>query len=150
MPAEQLPAEILLPIILRLFPALVRAPIVGRIIPLFNVKQSTDEDLARALARKYKRPERKGFNDDVHVIKVSDAIDCVENVIGDGKVQAAGILVLAKMLFNQSTGGSPIGDKIIECLRDNCLSQESDRTTAKPKQRYHRPSLGHGEGRGKF
>jgi len=150
MPNPQPIIEILLPLIVRLFPSLVRLPVVGRIIPLFNVRPSTDEDLARALDREYKRPRRSQGSDNTNVIKLDDAITVVEEVLGDGKLKAAGLLALAKELLDQSTGKSPIGDKIIEGLRENVLRQDTPRTTQPPKQKYHRPAEGHGEGRGGF
>jgi hypothetical protein len=124
----------------------VRTPIVGRIIPLFNVKPSTDEDLARALNREFKRKPDKSINDASHVVKLDDAIKCVEKTISDGKLQSAGMLTLAKMLLDQSTGGSPIGDAIIACLRESVLRQDTVRTGSKVV-RNPRPAVGHGHGR---
>lgn len=146
---EPLPIEIVLPAIIRLFPQLVKnAPVVGKIVPLIDVKASQDEELARALKRNYKRPKKANFNDEIYVIKLEDAIDCVEKAIGDGKLQTAGMITLAKMLFDQRTGGSPIGDKIITCLRENVLRQDTPRVI-KEFRGYHRPAKGHGKGRGK-
>jgi hypothetical protein len=146
MAGEQIGIEILLPFIIRLFPQLVRAPIVGRIIPLFKVDPSTDADLARALQRDFKRKPDSRINDNVHVIKLSDAISCVEKTISDGKLQSAGVITLAKMLLDQRTGGSPIGDAIIACLRENVLRQDTVRSGSKVIK-SPRPAKGHGHGR---
>lgn len=148
MPTPQPIIEILLPLIVRLFPQIARAPVLGKIIPLFNVKGATDEDLARALNREYKRPQRRGFNDEIYVVKLEDAITCVEKTLSDGKLKSAGLITLAKQLLDPSTGKSPIGDAIIACLRESVLRQDRPRTTEPPRQKYHRPATGHGKGRG--
>jgi hypothetical protein len=126
-----LPAEVLLPLIIRLFPTLVRTPLLGKIIPLFKIDPASDEALARALNRNFKRKKKRGFNDNAHVVKLDEAIKCVEQVIGDGKLQAAGLLRLSKMLLDQKTGGSEIGDAIISCMREKILQQGNQRAVGK-------------------
>ena len=138
--------RLLIPILLRLFPVLPEIPVIGRIIVLFGIHPEPEEDLAAKLSRNFRRKQRPGFNDNSRVVKVEEAIRCVESVIGNGKLQALGMIRLARMLLDQSTGGSPIGDAIIDCIRNHALPQSSKRV-ASSKRRYHRPSRGHGHGR---
>lgn len=124
MPGQTFPIEILLPILVRLFPELVSSPVVrGLVIPLINVDPTAEEELARKLQRKVKFPRVTG--DSSRVVKIADAIACVEKVIGDGKLQSLGMIGLARQLLNQATGDSPIGTAIVDCIRSKALQQKN-------------------------
>jgi hypothetical protein len=138
----------ILPTIIRAFPELVRgSPTVGRILPLMNVEPTSDELLDRSLDRKFKRKTKKGFNDEIYVIKLDDAISCVEKVFSAPDLKRKGLLALAREAINQTTGESPLGTKIVDCLREHVLSQKSIRSKNRHGTSWGRPAVGHGKGR---
>jgi len=139
----------ILPAIIRLFPAMRSLPIIrGVAIPINDVKSMTDEELARALNPKTKIDPKKDFNDATHLVKCSDVKSCVEDRFNDTTLLKEFLLAACQRLIG--TGGSAgqgIAQRIMDCVREHALSQASPRTKTKPKQKYHRPSLGHGTGR---
>ncbi len=140
--------RILIPIIIRLWPAVPEIPVIARLLVIFQLHPSTDAELERALAYNYKRkPKQHGPDKDTGVVKLDDAIKCVEQKIGDGNISRKGIIALAKLLFNPVEKTSPIGDSIIECLRESALRQDTPRVYSRSVRGFRRPAKGHGHGR---
>jgi hypothetical protein len=142
----------ILPLILRLFPELATSPLIGKIIPLFKIDPRSDTDLARALNRELKVPKHHGFNDNTAVIKVSEAIKCVETKLGNGKVLLSFLKGIVNSLKSAEgkNAAELLASDIAACIREDSLRQNTPRTTDPPRQKYHRPAKGHGKGRGKF
>lgn len=128
----------LIPAIIRFFPATRTLPIPrGIAIPLMNVEPLGDELLDRALAERpqlkvKKRPE---YRDESHVLKVSDAIKVVEEMLKDKKLAKLGPLRAAKLLqFNITNEGgidfssNPMLDALAEKFRDRSLKQTAPRS----------------------
>ena len=128
----QVPIEILLPLILRLFPELATTPIVGKIIPLFKVDPSTDTDLARKLARKLDLQPKDRF-DETHVVKVVEVRKCVEGKLGDGAILSSFLAGLARALVGKEEQNAAfiLGGKIMECVREKALQQKNGRSVGK-------------------
>jgi hypothetical protein len=124
--------EQLLPLILKMFPELARVPIVGKIIPLFKIDPEPDANLARKLAKKLDLSP-KTFNDEVHVVKVSEVRKCVEGKLGDGAILAAFLVGLGRALVGKEDESAPfiLGGKIMECVREKALQQKNKRSVGK-------------------
>jgi hypothetical protein len=152
MATRPLPAEIVR-ILIILFPELLTAlePWLGRgfIAILINILQDPDRDLARELDQKLQAAKEK--SDNSSVIKVSEAIKCVEEAMKDGKLLIAVIKGLVNALISKNFEGAPriLLDTIVTCIREHALRQDTPRVFSKTF-RYHRPSKGHGHGRTKF
>lgn len=152
MAAKPLPAEIL-KILIILFPELLTAlePWLGRgfITVLINLLQDPQRDLARELDQKLTTEKQK--SDNSSVIKVSEAIKCVEESLKDGKVLLSVLKGLVNALMSQDFKGAPqiLLTSIVQCIRENALRQDTPRVFSKTF-RYHRPSRGHGHGRTSF
>lgn len=155
MAVEELAAE-LVETALTFAPWLTEIPVLGRILTLFapgggNEIKALEQLEAAALKRKQDRATRIKKNAR-YVLKASDAMQCVENSLGNG----AFLLALGRALLNtvagRSTGVSApdlLTDKVFSCIESKVLKQTSKRVKV-TETFYHRPSKGHGKGRGSF
>ncbi len=143
----------LIPFIVRLFPQLVKTTFYrGSLVVANKVTAATDEDLARDLNRKIKQKESDKSKDNQMVIKVSEAIKCVEDNFNNTTLIKEFLLVACKSLVageTQEACGQKLFDKMARCIRENALRHDTPRVISS-KRRYHRPSKGHGKGRGHF
>ena len=129
----------------------LRVPFLGRLLSLFQ-KPISDEDALKALqnAQNWRPRQRPGYTDTSHVVKVSDAISCVQGQVNDRNHWIAVAKELVRSLVGTPQNSmAELGQAAAECIRDKSLSQKSER---KPiaKKGYHRPALGHGHGRSEF
>jgi hypothetical protein len=132
----------LLPYIVRLFPAVRTLPIVkGLAIPINDVHGITDPELARNLARKTSIKKNKTFNDETAVIKVSEAIKCVEEKFNDTTLVKEFVLVAVQQLVGdtEKTAAQDLADRMAECFRENSLRQNTPRVR-RTKRYSARPS----------
>jgi len=137
-----LPLIEILPYIVRLFPALKTLPIVrGLAIPINDVQGITDPELARNLARKTTIKKERSFNDETAVIKVSEAIKCIEEKFNDTTLLREFILVAAKQIIGdaETTAAQAIADRMGTCIRENSLRQDTPRVR-RTKRYSARPS----------
>jgi len=111
------------------------APVLGRIsiaagtiiglAPLAELAEQKIEDgIKRGLKKKTKRKKK----DNQQVVKVKDAIDCVENIIRDPKL----LLRTAREIVSIFTGEprtiiNVAVDEIAECIRSKALIQTAPR-----------------------
>lgn len=155
MPVPRLDiVRVIMPILLRLCPELRAGQVTkGLIEPIVNINPMNDADEARALNREFKRQPRKdGTKDSSQVVNLDQAIKCVEKAGGNGGLVSSVIRDCVLVLLK---GGYGSGDNttekllnpIITCLRENALRQDTPRVKV-DKKFYHRPSKGHGKGRG--
>src|SRR5678815_2065163 len=136
----------ILPTVVKFFPELVKsAPAVGKVIPLNSVLEEPDADAMEALQRKVKVKPDKTFNDNSSVIKVSEAIKCVEKTFNDTTI----LLELGKYVIRQLLEGSKtefaaerIANGIAKCLRENSLRQDTVRIKGRHPAGYQRPAVG--------
>lgn len=140
-----------------LFPTIVEAlialrlPFLGRILSLFQ-KPISDTDALRQLeeAQNWRPKQRPAFNDGAHVIKVSEAIKCVQGQVNNRlHWLAVAKEVVRSLLGTPRNSMSDLGDAVAECLREKSLRQDTERSSG-IKKGYHRPALGHGRGRRTF
>jgi hypothetical protein len=120
----------LLPIIIRLFPWFRQSKLVrGLIIPINNVQESTDTELARALNLKTKIVPRKKFRDESHVIPLDRVKTCIEEQFNNTSLLKEFVLKAAKNLVGEATetAAQDLADRMMECVRDKCLKQTSAR-----------------------
>lgn len=137
-----------------LFPLLITAlseiPGLARLVSvLLRVAPATDEEALQELARAQEwRPRRKaGYNDAAHVIKVSDAISCLQGQVNNRLHWLAVCKeVIRSLVGTPKNSMTALGDATVECLREKSLSQSTKRTYG-AKTGFHRPALGHGHGR---
>lgn len=142
--------RILLPWLVEVFP---RIPGTARFLAFFEgYEPMSDIDAMRALDRSmnWKPKKNPAFNDATSVIKVSDAIQCLQggvnnsshvwNVIKQGLIAIVG---------TPSNSAGPMADSVVQCLRENALRQDTPRRSIK-STRYGRPARGHGYGRSGF
>jgi hypothetical protein len=137
-----LPLIEILPYIVRLFPALKTLPIVrGLAIPINDVQGITDPELARNLARKTTIKKERSFNDETAVIKVSEAIKCIEEKFNDTTLLKEFILVAAQQIIGdaETTAAQAIADRMGTCIRENSLRQDTPRVR-RTKRYSARPS----------
>lgn len=84
-----------------------------------------------------------------YVLKASDALECAEENIYNGGL----LLLYGKALLNQFVGGGTVTmadliyDRLEECINSKVLRQDTPRTS-RTGTFPHRPSRGHGHGRG--
>jgi hypothetical protein len=143
------PLDILriLPEIIKLFPEILSPVVRGKLIPLNNISPATDAEQMEALNRAVKLKPRKGFNDAIHVIKCSDVKSCLEEKL-DKSLLLEVLKSATRILAGDPTSnaGNIIGDRVMECIRENCLRSDTPRVK-KTKDYFGRPAKGHGFGR---
>jgi len=151
------PAEFtkLLPLIVKLFPELVKPTFYRGAIGLLSKTDPTpDENLERALQTKTRVKKDKTFNDATAVLKVSDAIKCLEDNFNETSLMKEVALRVVKDFFNDVVKGTKepisaaqnLADKMANCFREHALRQDTPR--AKHRTTSHgRPARGHGKGR---
>ena len=116
---------------------------------LNRVKPASDTDLERQLNRKIERRVEGFPNAKTHVLKLSDALKCVESTFNETTLIAEFVLVAAQSLIEgeQSRAcGQKMFDKIEECMIEKLLSQKTARKTVR-ESRHGRPARGHGAGK---
>lgn len=139
-----------------LAPELANIPVIGRLL-LFVVGGKMPDGLHQVEAledaakkKKEDRATRKKRNAR-YVLKASDAMDCVEKNLMDGKL----VLALGKGILNTILGRGQfapdlIVDQIWTCIEEHELRQDTPRVKSEEPRGYRRPAKGHGHGRGKF
>ncbi len=137
-----------------LIPALAKIPGLGKLIVVLNkVPQSDTQALEKLQSdndKKKKEREKTVKENARYVIKVSEAMKCVNSKFDDANL----VLDFVKSLIDLVTGGSQtmtdaLRERILHCMLENRLRQDTPRVI-QAKRRYHRPSKGHGHGRGHF
>jgi len=141
--------------VVEVFPQLLRIPLLGRLLSAFRQSPYKDsqaiENLQKASDKAKQTRVRLKHENNHRVIKVSDAMQCVEDQLADGR--------LAWTLF-KSLGATIIGlegsdaaeatmQSIFECFVRKRLSQSRPRETTR-RTTHGRPALGHGRGRPSF
>jgi hypothetical protein len=143
----------MLPIVIRLFPELVKTTFYrGSVVVLNKVTPATDTDLERELARKIEQKASDQAKDNQMVIKVAEAIKCCESTFNATTLVKEFVLVAIKSLIEGKTTqacGQKMFDQMATCIRENALRQDTPRKFVY-KGSYHRPAKGHGSGRAGF
>jgi len=134
------------------------APAVGRltlpvtnIIALATLAEMAENQMENRIRNGLKKKTKREKKDNQQVVKVSDAIDCVENALRDPKL----LLKTGKEIINAVTGADVrtiiniATDVIAQCIREHALRQDTPRKIVE-KRFYHRPARGHGKGRRSF
>lgn len=145
----------LIPILIELFPQLIRVTFFrGALIIAHDPHPDSEEDLARALNKQLKHDSKP--EDGQMVIKVSDAIECVQAHMNQ---TTAAVLVLKGLCANigdlvfgtghTGSGFQDLFDSTTKCIREKALRQDTPRVKSE-KLGYHRPAKGHGKGRKTF
>jgi hypothetical protein len=133
-------------------PELIDIPVLGRLLLALRGAHPIDELQAAEQLQKSQedaKKTRQRVRDRLghRVIKVSDALDCAEGTMFEGKL----LLDLGKAII-KNIAGTPtdIGqiqyDKVQECMVRKMLSQSGPKTLRGWKQPYHRPAKGAGRG----
>jgi hypothetical protein len=140
---------------IELFPQLLRIPLIGRLLSAFRQNPYNEHQAIEALQgasdRNRETRTRLKRENNKHVIKVSDAMQCVEDQLADGR--------LAWTLF-RSLGRTLIGlegadaaeatmTAIFDCFVRKKLTQSRPRTSTRTTT-HGRPARGHGKGRRSF
>jgi hypothetical protein len=143
----------LVPILIRLIPQLIRPTFYrGSAIVANNVTPATDEDLARELQQKIRVKADPRINDNSHVVKVSDAVHCVETEFSNTTLVLEFVKAAVKNLWAGKTEIAPsqrLADKIAACIREHACRQDTPRNSHR-KTTHGRPARGHGRGRKSF
>jgi hypothetical protein len=94
----------------------------------------------------------KEDSDCKYVIRLCDAEECLdETANSDPGAVIAAILDNVRRLMLDQLPESPLGayaEKVKVCMQENRLRQDTLRRKTTTKTGYHRPSKGHGKGRG--
>lgn len=140
----------LVPILVRLFPQLVKTTFYrGSVVIANKVDPQSEEELQRELERKIKRNERDDAKDKQTVVKVSDALKCVEETFNATTLIKEFILVACVSLLEghqKEACGQKMFDKMARCIREHALRQDTPRS-AHRQTTHGRPARGHGHGR---
>lgn len=137
-------------------PSLGKVPLLGKIISFIDVPQDDTqwvEEMRKASEQGKRTRRRQRDENNRYVVKVSDALDCVEKHLYDPKTAWNFIKGVVSGLAEGkgASGFSKIGDAVSECIIAASLRQDTPRTKVTRKDWPHRPSVGHGYGRpGKF
>jgi len=119
----------------------------GGIIVLKQIQELTDEALEGQINRKIKTKKHAKKEDNQRVVKVVDAIECLDEHLSNAKsIITAAKAILSAVLDPGGFGGTlDLVDEPAQCIRGKVLSQGS--TWRKNILiRKHRPSRGHGHG----
>ena len=152
------PIEIIAPIAeaaLVVLPELVEVPILGRLLLSLAPAHGSDtkalEELIKQAERKKTERKTRIERNARYVLKASDAMQCVENALVDGKILLAFAKGLASIIW-RGTGDAPdiLINQIWTCIEEHVLRQDTPRVVGDHKSKYVRPRKGHGHGRGKF
>jgi hypothetical protein len=135
-----------------LAPALRNLPVLGKlIVALSGVKQINDKQVLEELqaAKDKLRKQRKKLADDnnKYVIKVSEAMKCVENNIDGALLKKIGSTIIDVLTGSPKDLGTEIIDPINKCMMENRLRQDTPRKGHKPETKIARPARGHGHGK---
>jgi hypothetical protein len=132
-------------------PGIARIPLLGRLIVAFG-HPITDtqalEQFQSAADRNKKTRLRTQHDTNKRVIKVGDALKCVESSIMDGKIG----LAFARGVVNMLSGSADVPGEVLykeieRCILAKMLGQGSRRSGNVRRTSSHRPSRGHGRGR---
>jgi hypothetical protein len=118
-----------------LIPGLKTLPVLGKIIPLFQAgemntiqaQEQYESDKSRSTQRRTKLKQENNK----HVIKISDAMECVENTL-DGKLALAFLKATIQVILG-GTGNSfdTLFDPIAACMLEKALQQKNLRSKGK-------------------
>lgn len=153
MPAVIEEVPLLAEAALFLAPALGNVPVIGRLILLLAGGHHGDHQAVEKLAKQAdkKKTDRKTRiqRNARYVIKASDAMECVEKNIMNGRF----LLLLGRGLLNtlwgQGDSSAPdlMVDRIFTCIEEHVLRQDTIRRSQRTSK-IGRPAKGHGYGRG--
>lgn len=137
-----------------LLPELANIPGLGKIIIALNKVPTNDtqalEQLQSEFDKKKKEREKTQTQNARYVIKVSEAMKCVDKSFDNANLVWAFVKSIGSLVSGGSTTlTDPMRQAIYQCLEENRLRQDTPRVFSHTF-RYHRPSKGHGKGRGKF
>ncbi len=132
-------------------PELIDVPVLGRVLQALTgghpgSEHRALEELQRSNDNDKKTRQKVRDRLGHRVIKVSDALQCAETTLFDGK-----LLILVGKAIVRNIAGTPtdIGslqyEPIERCMIQKMLSQSSKKTLRSWKQNQHRPSKGHGK-----
>jgi hypothetical protein len=147
-------AEILSPLVeaaLVIAPELVDVPVLGRVLIALTGGHPGNETAALEQLQRSgdtQKKTRQRVRDDLkhRVIKVSDALQCVESNIYDGRLLLNVGKALVKNIAGANTDAASLAyEPIQNCMIQKMLSQSSKKSVGGWKQTYHRPSVGHGK-----
>jgi hypothetical protein len=118
-----------------LAPVLGKLPLLGRIIPFLQAGEFNEakaiEQLEAEFDKKKKQREQARARQNRHVIKVKDAMQCVED-----NLRGKFILALGKGVLNALTGKADssidvLYDAIAACMLEKALQQQNRRSVGK-------------------
>lgn len=138
------------------------APDVGKIklpnnigISLAALAQFSGSAIRKRISHSLKRKTKRKKGDNTRLVKIADAIDCVEESLRDPeKIRVLAESVVSTILavgrgIIQPNPDDYLGfmsEEICDCIRSKRLPQTSSRTTHR-ETKYGRPARGHGRGR---
>lgn len=129
---------------------------VGKFIALDTLMAFSGKEIKKRIGRHLKKKTKKQDSDDTQVIKVSEAIDCVDKHFRDANtVRAIAESVLSVIIaVGESWLGKPpddilgeVADACAKCIRENALRQDTPRARHRDAVENARPARGHGYGR---
>jgi len=137
-----------------LVPALRSIPALGRTVIFLNRIPRDDtkalEELRRAGDKKKKEREKEARDNGRYVLKVSEAIKCVDAHAYDPRIILDFVRAVGSTLIGGTTSGfDPMRNRIVQCLKEKALRQDTPRVF-RDEPGYQRPRKGHGHGRKTF
>lgn len=139
------------------------APQVGRLkiasgtgVSLAALEQLSGEAIRRRIERRLKKKTKRHDRDNSQVIKVDDAIKCVDKYLRNASflrriAEEITLTILAigqNLVVPQDDLHGEFADAVAQCIREDALRQDTPRALIPRRDKfYHRPSRGHGHGR---
>lgn len=129
---------------------------VGKFIALDTLTQFSGKEIKKRIGRHLKRKTKKKDRDDTTLIKVSEAIECVDKYFRDPDTirglaeEVLKVILAAGETFLGKPPDDILGeaaDKCADCIRENCLRQDTPRARHRGPVENARPARGHGYGR---
>jgi len=131
-------------------PELLDIPVLGRVLlALRGAHPITETQALESLERHNEdaKKTRQHLRDRLghRVIKVSDALQCAETTLFNGRILLDLGKALVKTIAGQPTDIGQIQyDRVRDCMIQKMLSQSGKKTLRTWKQPYHRPAKGAG------
>jgi hypothetical protein len=144
------PAEQIVKTAKAFVPQLGNIKLGSTVMILAALAAETDGALEFQISRHVQKKTKKQVRDDSQVIKVSEAINCVDEQLRDPKVILRYAKAILSACLDPGAGDLDLTADAAKCIRENALRQDTVRVKGRYRSPWARPAVGHGHGRGKF
>jgi hypothetical protein len=116
-------------------PVIGRVPLLGKIIPFLQAGELNEakalEQLQSEMDKNKKQRTKARQEQNKHVIKISDAMQCVEENLNGKFLLSIGRAVLNALTGKPDNAGDILYDAIFQCMLSKALQQNNARSVGK-------------------